>query len=84
MSYTVSLADLRNMTPAERDSALSELVTSAKAPRNGQRAVLAAKIRAFETRYEMTSEQMVKCLREGTQKETAEISRWLFWLRAST
>ena len=80
MLYTVACADLRQMAPADRDVALGELISRSTAPRHSP--VLEARIRTFERRYEMTSEQLLIELDEGCLKETADISRWLFWLRA--
>jgi hypothetical protein len=81
--YSVRLSDLGTMTPTGRERELSQVVDRAQAPRNGQAAVLAAKIKAFEARYEITSDQMIEELRAGRRQETAEISRWLFWYRAA-
>jgi hypothetical protein len=81
--YSVRLSDLGNMTEKGREQELSQVMERAQAPRNGQAAVLAAKIKAFEVRYEMTSDQMIEELMAGRRQETAEISRWLFWYRAA-
>lgn len=43
---------------------------------------LEARIRAFERRYEMTSEHLLARLRSGEQRETAEICEWLVLLAA--
>ncbi len=80
--YSVNLRDLQHMSAEDRDRALSEFTARAQQPRNGQAAFIGARIRTFEQRYEMTSEQLRVALREGHQRETAEISSWLFWLEA--
>jgi hypothetical protein len=82
MAYHVKLSDLANMPVADSDRVLGELVRSAKASRNGQRAVLDARIREFEIRYEMSSATMRQQLRDGSLQETAEIARWLMALAA--
>jgi hypothetical protein len=82
MSYRLALADLANMSKPEVDRALGELVSAAKAPRNGQRAELDARIHHLELQYEMTSDEMRESLRNGRIKETAEIAHWLFLIRA--
>lgn len=79
MPYSVSCDDLRRMTPAARAAALSELVS--RSTRRGGVAVVRGNVRAFEERYRMTSEDLLAALREGRQEETADISRWLFWLQ---
>ena len=67
--------------PAEdRERALAELVAMANSPENGQRAALNARLREFEQRYELSSTDLPEALRFGRIRETADISRWLFWL----
>jgi len=80
MSYSVRCADLPSMTPGQREMVLSELVRNAPLPQNGQRAEIDARIRHFEHRYEMDSQELLVALREGRQRETAEIAQWLFLL----
>src|SRR5713101_602330 len=41
------------------------------------KARLVRQVRLFERRYEMSSEDMLKALRNGTARETAEISKWM-------
>ncbi|MSQ14763.1 MAG: hypothetical protein EXR50_02735 [Dehalococcoidia bacterium] len=41
------------------------------------KARLVRQVRLFESRYEMSSEDMLKELRNGTSRETAEISKWM-------
>jgi hypothetical protein len=81
MAQHVRSADLALMSTEERDIVLGRLVESATGPRNGQRAEIEARIRRFELRYEIASEQLLTELATGTRKETAEIAEWLFWLR---
>ena len=82
MSYPVKLTDLVDMTQAEQAKVLTELTDSAQQTRNGQTAVMDARIRVFERRYKMTSTELLKRLKGGELAETADISRWLFWLEA--
>ena len=82
MSYRLALADLANMSKPEADRALGELVSAAKAPRNGQRAELDARIHQLELEYEMSSDELRENLRNGQVKETAKIAHWLFLIRA--
>jgi len=81
MAYSVSITDLQNMPPAEKDEALGNLVAGARAPSNGQTGKLDAEIREYERRYEVSSERMMEQLAEGERKETAEIASWLMRLR---
>lgn len=82
MAYRVKLSELANMPVANADRMLGELVRSARASPNGQRAVLDARIRDFEIRYEMSSDDMRQRLRDAGLDETAEIARWLMALAA--
>lgn len=82
MSNRVRLSDLAGMTNPEADRELDRLANAAIAPRNGQRAELAGRIRTFEQRYEMTSDELRTKIRHGEVKETAEIVHWLFLLAA--
>ena len=41
------------------------------------RAMLYRRVRAYERRYEMSSEQMVVLLHEGHIRETAELIKWM-------
>ena len=79
---SISLNTLRALPAAERDRALAELAANAAAPRNGQSAVLDARIRFFEQQYEMTSAELHQRLRSGQQTETADVAKWLFLLEA--
>ncbi len=80
MAYTTKTKDLSQMTSVERDRVLGEIVDAARAPRNGQAAVLDARIRGYEKQYEMTSDSLLLRLSSHEIRETAEIADWLFWL----
>jgi hypothetical protein len=80
VGYTVSSSELSNMPAEDRQRALAELVAMAGAPENGQRAALEARLREFEQRYELSSADLPEALRSGRLQETADISRWLFWI----
>lgn len=73
-------ADLQMMTPEERNTVLSRIAADAVAPTNGQLAVLNARIRTYETRYEMSSSQLLERLAANEIRETADIASWLFLL----
>ncbi len=70
------------MTHSEEEQVLGELITRARGKRNGQMAGIVARIRKFEQRYEMSSAELVRRLKANEIRETAEISEWLFLLRA--
>ena len=81
MGLSVRLADLDGMTAQERDQLMGQLVNEATGPANGQLALVAARVKVFERRYEMSSDDLLERLRTGQQRETAEIAQWLFWLQ---
>lgn len=82
MGYHVKLSDLASMSVKDSNRVLGELVRSAKSRRNGQSAVLDARISEFELRYEMSSQDMRQRLANGSLHETADIARWLMTLAA--
>ena len=79
---SIFLNTLRALPAADRAQALADLAANAAAPRNGQSAVLDARIRVFERQYEMTSDELHQRLRTGQQTETADVAKWLFLLEA--
>lgn len=82
MAYHVKLSDLAKMPVVDSNRVLGELVRSAKGRRNGQSAVLDARISHYELRYETSSGDMRRRLKDGTLRETADIARWLMTLAA--
>jgi len=81
MLQTVRTADLALMTEPERQAALGEMMRAVKAPVNGYASILAARLREFERRYEISSRQLIEQLKAGTRNETADIARWLMLLQ---
>jgi hypothetical protein len=83
MPLAVRLTDLRSFSPEKRERAIADLAVRAAAPANGQAVATAARISAFESRYEMTSAQLLGKLSRNELRETADIAEWLFWLEVS-
>lgn len=81
MSNALRTGDLRSLSRQERDRALVALMDEAAAPVNGRVLANKARIRSFELRYEMSSEQLLERLARNAYTETAEVSEWLFCLR---
>lgn len=77
----IRLSELRDLTPEEKEKALSGLIEEVRAPANGYISELNEQIEEFERRYELSSEHLLEELYEGTRTETAEIARWLMLLR---
>ena len=83
MAYRLKLAEYRAMLPQEREA---ELAALARAAQNGEgragKRHLDARIREYERRYEMSSDELRNKLAHGEARETAEIATWLFLLGA--
>ena len=76
----IKLSTLSEMSPEERAKTIAEIVKRGSRASNGQTVVLDQRIREFEMRYEMTSAELHQRLRDGSQRETADIAKWLFLL----
>jgi RNA polymerase-interacting CarD/CdnL/TRCF family regulator len=81
MPYTIKLSELARMNPVEKDKALSALVNSAQFGNGDVTAVLNARIHEYELKYEMTSDELNHKLADNDLQETAEIAKWLFWIK---
>lgn len=81
MAHAIRLSDLKALNPTEKSNVLHRLTTEASSRPNGQASAAFTRIRAFEERYELTSEQLLRGLKDGSVRETAEINEWLFCLR---
>lgn len=77
----ISLSDLQDMAPEEREEVLGGLIEGARAPVNGQLTDIDARIAEFERIYELPSDEMVAEVDSGDRKETDEIASWLMLLR---
>ena len=80
---SIRLSALASMPETERAARLREIASAALAPRNGQAAGIQARIATYETRFHMTSADMVARFRRGDLKDTEDMSGWLMLLRAS-
>jgi deoxyribose-phosphate aldolase len=80
MKYKIKLSRLSDMSDSDRKDALTALVDAARVKTNGGVSALNARVKKFELRYEMSSEELKRKCAEGKIKETAEIAKWLFLL----
>ena len=80
MRTTLKLSDLSKMRPERRAAALEEIVIAASQPVKGGLEALDSEINEFETRYEMSSDELLERLSAHRQEETAEIASWLIRL----
>lgn len=79
---SLKLSELAEMDEQQREAALADLVREATAAPNGHQTNLDRRLRAFEMRYEMSSDDMVAGFKAGTVRDTADIAEWLMLVRA--
>lgn len=78
MPVTIPTAVLRQMTDAERERMLGEAFDSSPEALANYLAVLDARLRVFEQRYELPSAALAEALGSGQLRDTADVSEWLF------
>ena len=79
MPVTIPSAALRQMTDAERARVLDAAFDWPQDALDNYLAVLDARIREFEHRYEMASSALSEAMLSGRLHDTADVSAWLFW-----
>ena len=82
MLHQITLSALAVMDQESRMRELGSLVDATKTANGSATAYLEGRIRSFEERFKMSSQEMLERLRSGQQEETAEIASWLFYLDA--
>ena len=80
--YTIMLSELARMDPVQKEQALTNLVEAARSSNGETGNILRERVREFELRYEMSSDELLERLGKGEQRETADIANWLFWINA--
>lgn len=80
MPVTVPSAALRLMSEEERTRFLDAAFAAAPAALATYLAVLDARLRVFEQRYELPSSELHRALEGGVLRDTADVSEWLFWV----
>lgn len=79
MPVTIPSAALRHMSEAERTRLLDAAFDSSPRALANYLAVLDARLRVFEQRYELPSTALPEALASGQLRDTADVSEWLFW-----
>jgi hypothetical protein len=79
----IRLSDLARLTAREQAEVLREMVADARTNGRHRRAIINSRIRGFEERYEISSDEMLRRLATGEMSETADVSMWLYLLDAS-
>ncbi len=81
----VSLSEFAHMSEQEQLKRVGELAKALRNPTTqkieAQKKELDEEIRVFESRYKMTSDEMLSSLREGKLTETADICSWTFVIK---
>lgn len=78
MPVTIPSAALRHMTEAERTRLLDAAFDQGPEALENFLAVLEARLRAFEQRYEIPTTALAAELAAGRLRDTADVSQWLF------
>lgn len=71
--------DLRLMTKSERERVLSQEMASPDANVATWSVVIHARLRMFESRYNLSTADLPDALASNRIQETPEICEWLFW-----
>ena len=79
MPISIPSAALRQMDEAERTRVLNAAFDSSSESLSAYLAVLSARLRVYEQRYELPTSTLTAALASGALRETAEVSAWLFW-----
>ncbi len=79
MPVTIPSAALRQMTEAERTRLVDSAFEWTPEALDNYLAVLDARLRVFEQRYELPSSALPEALATGRLHDTADVSEWLFW-----
>lgn len=81
MPVTIPSAALRQMSEAERTRLLEDAFAESPKALANYLAVLDARLRVFEQRYELPSSALPEAMASGQLRDTADVSDWLFWAR---
>lgn len=81
MAYTIPSAALGLLPESERNRLLDAALSPSPQVTQDYILILDARLRAFEIRYEIASSQLHSVLASNQLPETAEVSRWLFWIQ---
>lgn len=79
MPVTIPSAALRQMTEEERTRVLDAAFADSPEALANYLAVLDARLRVFEQRYELPTSALPEAMASGQLRDTAEVSEWLFW-----
>jgi hypothetical protein len=78
MPTTIPSADLRQMSEEERARVLEDALKGSPEALDNYLALLDARLREFEHRYEIPTSALADALRSGRLQDTADVSKWLY------
>lgn len=84
MPVTIRSADLGTMSEAELARVLDAAMTPSPEALASYLAELDTRIQVYERRYEIPSSDLPAALARHLFPETADISRWMFWVNVRT
>lgn len=79
MPVTIPSAALRQMSAAERERLLADAFETSPEALANYLAVVDARLRVFEQRYEIPTSLLGEAMGSGKLRDTADVSEWLFW-----
>ncbi|MEK7401439.1 MAG: hypothetical protein AABZ80_03655 [Gemmatimonadota bacterium] len=78
MPVTIPSAAMRQMSESERERLLDSAFAWSPEALSNYLALIDARLREYERRYELPSSELGEALAHGL-RETADVSAWLFW-----
>lgn len=72
--------DLAKMSGAEREQVIADAFASSATTSRSMMVTIGARIRHFESRYNLPTSQLPAALAENRIQETADICEWQFWV----
>lgn len=79
MPVTIPSAALRQMSEADRTRLLDTVFEWPEEVLANFLAVVDARLRVFEQRYELPSAALAEAVESGKLRDTADVSEWMFW-----
>ena len=77
---TIPSSALVQLSESDRDKLLGSLFVSDPETVAGYLAVIDARLRVFEQRYEIPTGGVPAAIGAGRLADTADVSQWLFWM----
>ena len=82
MKLKVRLSDVSGVTGKRAVGMMTSVTWQASQARGKERKGLDARVKRYELKYGMTSEEMFRRIKGGSMEETPEIAKWMIYLKA--